>query len=397
MRSRPSVSDRPLCRFSPVGLRAAGAQSAASLPPALAGRVDRIGFARVHLGRTLGLAIGVVEDGRLVYAQGFGFASLSPHSAMTPETEFYAGGVAKQFTAAAILLLEQDGKLKLDDSVTKYVPEFRLGANVTIAQLLTQTSGLPNYIGAPGVPTDYTRPVKMSDLLAAADKLRTAGGTGSRLRQRPAELSTARTHRRTRERRSALRVSQQHIFIPLMMDHTFLAGDTGISPSHAAGYTRGAHAFLERTDVGSVVAGRQRRFGYDHRRSRQVGYRDADAACASTPCARCSRRRQAKVRRSYGMGWVIDRRGGSEFVWANGEISGYRAMNACCPAQHVGVIVFSNADSLHGGVTIPEEVAARVLDVLVPPSSARLDNAVVTRAKEWLARLAYPQSGSIGD
>ncbi|MBV8345683.1 MAG: serine hydrolase, partial [Candidatus Eremiobacteraeota bacterium] len=91
----------------------------------------------------------------------------------------------------------------------------------------------------------------------------------------------------------------------------------------------------------------------------------------------------------YGMGWVIDRRGGKQFVWANGEISGYRAMNALLPEQQVGVIVLANADSLHGrSVTIPEELGARILDLLVPPATANLDNAVVTRAKEWLERLA---------
>ncbi|MGB6520678.1 MAG: hypothetical protein WBE83_02770, partial [Candidatus Cybelea sp.] len=90
----------------------------------------------------------------------------------------------------------------------------------------------------------------------------------------------------------------------------------------------------------------------------------------------------------YGMGWVIDRRGGKDFVWSNGEISGYRSMSALLPEQHVGVIVFSNADSFHGSVAIPEELGARILDLIVPPTAARLDNAIVDRAKEWLNRLA---------
>jgi CubicO group peptidase (beta-lactamase class C family) len=370
-----------------LGPQAAGAQNAPSLPPALAGRVDRIGFDELHLGRTPGLAIGIVEDGRLVYARGFGFATLSPHSAMTPETEFYAGGVAQQFTAAAILLLEQDGKLKLDDSVTKYVPEFRLGANVTIAQLLTQTSGLPNYIGAPGVPTDYTRPVKMSDLLAAADKLKPPAAPGAVYANDPLNYQLLGL---IVERASGVPLSEyleQHIFIPLIMDHTFLAGDNGISPSHAAGYTRGAHGFSSAPmwdpswlgGNAGLVSTVDDLAKWDI--EMPVLLRVDAVRTMYTPAA-------SKGPTKYGMGWVIDRRGGSEFVWANGEISGYRALNGVLPAQHIGVIVFSNADSLHGGVTIPEEVAARVLDLLVPPSSARLDNAVVTRAKDWLARLA---------
>jgi len=87
------------------------------------------------------------------------------------------------------------------------------------------------------------------------------------------------------------------------------------------------------------------------------------------------------------MGWVIDRRGGLEFDWSNGEISGYRAINAVLPAQHLSIVVLSNADSLHGSVTMPEQVAARVLDVLAPATAA-LDNPVITKAKDWLGRLA---------
>jgi hypothetical protein len=58
------------------------------------------------------------------------------------------------------------------------------------------------------------------------------------------------------------------------------------------------------------------------------------------------------------------------------------------PEQHVGVIVFSNADSLHAPTTIPEELGARILDLIVPPTMAHLDNAIVERAKEWLILLA---------
>jgi hypothetical protein len=90
------------------------------------------------------------------------------------------------------------------------------------------------------------------------------------------------------------------------------------------------------------------------------------------------------------MGWIVDRRAGQQLVWTNGTLPGYRAFNALLPNQHVGVIVFSNADSPRGA-TVPEEVGARILDVLVPRTSAALDNTVIARAKEWLARLASRQ------
>ena len=127
-------------------------QSAPTLAPASSAGIDRLALDEVHDGRTPGIAVGVVQDGRLVYAQGFGFATVTPHVTMTPDTEFYAGGLTTEFTAAAVLLLAQDGKLKLNDPVSKYFPGFKLGENITIGQLLTETSGLPAY------PPPGTRP-----------------------------------------------------------------------------------------------------------------------------------------------------------------------------------------------------------------------------------------------
>ena len=93
--------------------------------------------------RSPGLGIGIVEDGRLVYARGFGYSDLTRHTRFSPGTQTYAGSISKQFTAAAILLLQQAGKLKLDDPVTRYVPELTIANGVTIRQLLNQTAGLP--------------------------------------------------------------------------------------------------------------------------------------------------------------------------------------------------------------------------------------------------------------
>jgi D-alanyl-D-alanine carboxypeptidase len=364
----------------------APAQSTSTLPASVSAEIDRVATDEIHAGRTPGIAIGVVEDGRLVYARGFGFASLSPHAPMTPDTEFYVGGLTKQFTSAAVLLLAQDGKLKLDDSVSKFVPEFKLGVGVTVAQLLTQTSGLPTYANAPGISTDLTRTIKLADLLTAVDKLKPAAPPGTVYADNPLNYLLAGL---VVERASGVPLSdylEQHIFIPLVMNHTFLAGDNGIAPSRATGYTRNKQFFAtapawDPTWLGGdsgLVSTIDDLVKWDI--EMPVLLRVDSVRTILTPGTTAGATHD-------GMGWVVDRRGGQEFDWSNGEISGYRAMNALLPEQHVAVIVFSNADSLHGGATIPEEIGARVLDVLVPPK-ASLDNAVISKAKEWLERLA---------
>ena len=97
----------------------------------------------------------------------------------------------------------------------------------------------------------------------------------------------------------------------------------------------------------------------------------------------------AKGEIRYGMGSVIDERDGKRFMWDNGQIPGYHAMNAVLPDDHIAVIVLANVD-MHasGNMVQPEALASRILDILAPPSVAHLDNAIVTRAREWLERLA---------
>jgi hypothetical protein len=91
----------------------------------------------------------------------------------------------------------------------------------------------------------------------------------------------------------------------------------------------------------------------------------------------------------YGLGWVIDERSGKRYIWHNGEIGGYHAMNALLPDDHVAVIVFANVDALHSrSVVQPEDVAAQILDIVLPPARAHVDNAIVSRATEWLGRIA---------
>ncbi len=365
----------------------ARSQTGLTLTPSLSSRIDAMARDEVHVGRTPGLAIGIVEDGRLVYARGFGFATIQPHALMAPDTEFFAGGLTMEFTAAAILLLAQDGKLSLDDKVTKYVPEFHLGTDVTIAQLLTQTSGLPSYDQIPNVASDLTRTIKLDNLLAMIDGIKPPAPPGSVYANNPINYLVAGL---IVQRVSGVPLSdylEQHIFLPLVMNHTFLAGDNGIGP-HATGYTRSSRGF-------AIAA------------TWDPAWLDGDSGIVSTiyDLAKWDIEMPVLLRvdsvrtmfspsasagpTHYGMGWVIDRRGGKEFVWSNGEISGYRAMNALLPEQLVGVIVLANVDSLHGrSVTIPEELGAHILDLLVPPATANLDNAIVTRAKEWLENLA---------
>ncbi len=101
---------------------------------------------KTNTGPAPGCAVGVSLNGETVFEKAFGLAEMEHNIANTPQTIFESGSVAKQFTAAAIVLLEQDGKLKIDDDVRKYIPELpEYGKPITIRHILTHTAGLRDW------------------------------------------------------------------------------------------------------------------------------------------------------------------------------------------------------------------------------------------------------------
>ena len=103
-------------------------------------------FTKAYVAPAPGCAAAVSLNGETVFEKAFGLADLEHNVPNTPQTIFESGSVAKQFTAAAIVLLQQDGKLSLDDPVRKYIPELPdYGAPLTISHLLNHTSGLRDW------------------------------------------------------------------------------------------------------------------------------------------------------------------------------------------------------------------------------------------------------------
>ncbi len=113
-----------------------------ALSPDVAKQVDKI-FEKWDRPDSPGCALGIYKDGQIVYKRGYGMANLNDDVPITPATVFHVASMSKQFTAASILLLAQQGRLSLDDDVHKYIPELPdLGEHVTLRHLLHHTSGI---------------------------------------------------------------------------------------------------------------------------------------------------------------------------------------------------------------------------------------------------------------
>jgi CubicO group peptidase (beta-lactamase class C family) len=149
-----------------AGIPAAiAAQTIDTLDPALNSRVDRIAAQVLEETGVPSASVAVVQHGKLVYTHAYGSARLAtgatPATPANPQMRYSIGSISKQFTAAAILLLQEQGKLSLDDAVGKYVPGLTRGNEVTIRQILSHTSGYQDYW-----PEDYVMTTMLPDVTA---------------------------------------------------------------------------------------------------------------------------------------------------------------------------------------------------------------------------------------
>jgi D-alanyl-D-alanine carboxypeptidase len=141
------------------------AQTVDTIDPALRARIDRIAAQVLEQRGVPSASVAVVKGGKLVYTHAYGKAHLDPDVAATPEMRYSIGSISKQFTAAAILILQEQGKLSLDDAVGKYVPGLTRGGEVTIRQVLSHTSGYQDYWPEDYLMTPMMQPATAQQIL----------------------------------------------------------------------------------------------------------------------------------------------------------------------------------------------------------------------------------------
>jgi CubicO group peptidase (beta-lactamase class C family) len=182
----------------------------------------------------------VARGNQVLFSKGYGFANLEWSTPNTPATKFRIGSMTKQFTAAAILLLEERGKLKIGDPVRKYLPDEPVAWDkVTIYHLLTHTSGIVNLLSVPGIQNMVPLPQTPDQLMAVVrDKpLEFEPGTkyqysnsGYNLLGRLIEIVTGQRYQSFMDK---------SIFAPLGMKDSGYDTNIDILPRRAAGYSSG--------------------------------------------------------------------------------------------------------------------------------------------------------------
>ena len=187
-----------------------------------------------------GVAIAVVKDGKLVHNEGYGIANLEWHCPIRPDTVFCLASITKQFTATAIMLLEREGKLRLDDPITTYLPDYPThDRTITITHLLNHTSGIKSYTSLDNFMLDISKKdLSPGDLLVYFKDLPLVFEPGTHFLYNNSGYHLLGLIIEKIAGKSYEQFIQQHIFQPLGMHHSYYMRNEAIIPRRASGYTK---------------------------------------------------------------------------------------------------------------------------------------------------------------
>ena len=306
-----------------------------------------------------GAGVLVVRDGQVLASRSYGLADNDRRVAADERTNYRLASLTKQFTAAAIMLLARDGRLRYDDRVSDLLPGMPAHArDVTIRHLLTHTSGLRAYEDF--VPRGQTEQVKDRDVLTLiqrADSLYFAPGSAHRYSNTGYALLALVVERLSGQ--PYARFLDERIFRPAGMTGT-VAYEAGIStvPNRAFGYTIRNDAVVPSDQSstsavlgdGGVYSSLHDMLAWDRVLDARTVLRDAELREAWTPMALTD----GTVSR-YGFGWFVDREDGTLRLSHHGETSGFTNFILKYPERRLTVLVLTNR---RGGA--PWDLAARV-------------------------------------
>ncbi|MGB8886852.1 MAG: serine hydrolase domain-containing protein [Candidatus Korobacteraceae bacterium] len=380
--SRTVVSKYPvvyvlLLLFAAVA--ASSAQTEPTLAPQLRSSVDDIAHKVLATTGVPSASVAIVQNGKIAYVQAYGDARLDPNTAATSAMRYSIGSISKQFTATAILLLAEEGKLSLDDPVSKYVPGLTRGNEITIRELLSHTSGYQDYW-----PQDYVPPLMLQPI--------SAEGIMDRWARKPLDFDpgTKWQYSNTNyviagvivEKVSGMPLLQflsQRVFTPLAMKSVADTNENKLPPTDPGGYLRYAlgpprpapkegrgwmfaagelamtAADLARWDI-SII---------DQTVLKPASYREMETEVVL----------KNGVGTRYGLGMFVTSANGHRVLEHGGEVSGFTADNIVLPDDKMAVVVLTNQDAAEAA----SEIGSQVRSLLVGaenPQDPKQDEAI---------------------
>jgi CubicO group peptidase (beta-lactamase class C family) len=335
-------------------------------------RIDQI-FAQWDKPDTPGASVAVIRNGTQIFAKGYGQATLEYPVPITPDTIFHVASVTKQFTAMSLVLLEQDGKLSLEDDLHKYLPELPdYGHKVTIRNLLQHTSGIRDQWQTLALAgwrlDDVITQKQILRMLFRQKELNFEPGTRHLYSNGGYSLAAEIVHRVSGKGFDDF--AAERIFKPLEMTRTHVHDDhTRIVPGRAYSYSRSGEGYVN-APLNYANAGATSLFTtapdlvkwLDNFRDPKVG--------AAAAIARLEERAVIKGEPiDYALGVSVGKYRGLRTVAHNGSDAGYRSVVVWFPDQQLGIAVLANLGNINPG-DLANKVAEVYLESEMQPATA---------------------------
>jgi len=324
-------------------------------------------------------SIAIVKAGQIVYVKAYGEARLEPKTPATPQMRYSIGSISKQFTAAAILLLQEQGKLSLDDKVGKYVPDLTRGNEVTIRQLLSHTSGYSDYWPQDYVMPGMLKPTNAQQIMDEWAKKPLDFDPGTKWQYSNTNYVIAGVIVEKVARMPLLQFLEQKAFTPLGIKSIFDTDSGPLGPNDPQGYLRYALGPLRpapKEGKGWMFAA-----GELAMTAEDLAKWDVSVINQTVMKPASYREMQTDVLLKngldthYGLGVDVNSQAGHRAISHGGEVSGFTATNTIFPDDRAAVVVLTNQDAASASGAIVGGIAPLLFATNDPATPAKLEQA----------------------
>ncbi len=349
-------------------LPVAAAQSAPAVGAAeqtLAGQIDA-SLARHYPANAPGATVLVLKDGKTVLRKAYGLANVQANTPMTADMSLRIGSITKQFTAVAIMMLVEDGKLKLSDDITKFLPDYPTrGKKITLEHLLTHTSGIVSYTGKPGFTAIINKDMPLAALIDTFknDPLEFEPGSKFAYNNSGYVLLGAIIEKLSGQPYADF--VAQRIFVPTGMTQTAYEGHERTPPRRAPGYGKKDGIVVPAMPMsmtlphaaGALVSTVDDLGSWDTALQAGKLISKASLAKVNTPY-----RLSDGKSTGYGYGWGIATLQGRPAISHGGGINGYRSYAVRLSDDKLYVALLTNTEA---PAEAPDTIATRVAALAV--------------------------------
>ena len=324
-----------------------------------------------------GVAVLVAQDGKILFEKGYGLADLEHHVPVTPQTTFRIASVTKQFTASAILKLQEEGKLSVDDKLSKYIPDFPRGDEVTLRHLLTHTSGIYNYNRKGYAEIGATNPITTEAIIGTIKKAPYDFDPGTQWRYDNSGYLLLGCIVEKVSGQTFGDFLGENFFQPLGMTNSGVYRAHLGLPHEALGYSLGTNGFEPAfkwdpswtAANGALYSTVEDLYRWNEGVFNGRVLEAASLKAAFTPVK--ENESQVNSDCGYGFGWFIERYRGLRQMSHSGGFPGFSSYLLRLPDENFTVAVLANA--LPGGPEAsPEVIARRMADIYLADKLAPL-------------------------